>query len=100
VRTLAPDDLPPAQRDQLAALELLSDEALSAVAKETMSPPDWRRHRRLLRKIEADTSTPAERQELDALRKATDRFVMRRSIALALPKLRYRTISTARRARS
>jgi hypothetical protein len=89
-----PADLPPAQRGLMAELELLGDEALWAVAREELPPKDWRRHRRLLLKAEAEELTVAERRELDALREATDRFVMRRSIALALLKWRGHTIAT------
>ncbi len=39
--------------------------------------------------------TPAEQGELAALREATDRFVTRRSVALALLQWRGHTITTA-----
>ncbi len=92
---LSPDDLPPAQHDLVATLAPLNDEALWAVAKEPSSATDWRRHRRLLRKAEAGPLTPAEQRDLETLREAADRFVARRSVALALLKWRGRTIPTA-----
>lgn len=92
---LTRDDLPPAQHDLVAALAPLGDEALRAVARESLPVRDWRRHRHLLRKAGAGTLTPAEQGELAALREATDRFVTRRSVALALLKWRGHTITTA-----
>lgn len=92
---LAPDDLPPAQHDLVAALAPLSDEALWAVAKEPSPATDWRRHQRLLRKAAAGPLTPVEQRDLETLREATDRFVTRRSVALALLKWRGYTFPTA-----
>ncbi len=92
---LTPDDLPPTQHDLVAALAPLSDEALWTIAREPLPATDWRRHRRLLRKAAAGALMPAEQGELTALREATDRFVTRRSVALALLKWRGHTIPTA-----
>jgi hypothetical protein len=92
---LTRDDLPPAQHDLVAALAPLNDEALWTVARELLPTRGWRRHRHLLRKAAAGTLTPAEQGELAALREATDRFVTRRSVALALLKWRGHTITTA-----
>jgi hypothetical protein len=63
-------------------LHLRSDEALWAVARESLPEQRWRRHQRLLDKAE----TSAERTELTELHEATYRFVIRRSYALALLK--------------
>lgn len=82
------DDLPPELRDELAALQNLDDKALWAIVKESLPPDQWRRHEHLLRKNQAGTLTAAEREELARLRAATDRFVFRRSYALALLKWR------------
>ncbi len=92
---LTRDDLPPAQHELVAVLAPLGDEALWTVAREPQPAKDWRRHRHLLRKAAAGTLTPAEQAELAALREATDRFVTRRSVALALLKWRGHTITTA-----
>ena len=92
---LTRDDLPPAQHELVAELAPLADEALWTVARGPPPARDWRRHRHLLRKAAAGTLTPAEQRELAALREATDRFVTRRSVALALLKWRGHTITTA-----
>ena len=80
------DDLSPARRDAVADLPALSDEALWAIARTPLPPKQWRRHQRLLRKAQAGSLTAAEQHELEVLRTATDRFVTRRSYALALLK--------------
>ena len=89
------DDLPPAQHDLVATLAALGDDALWTVAREPLPTRDWRRHRHLLRKAGAGALAPAEQEELAALRDATDHFVTRRSVALALLKWRGHTITAA-----
>src|SRR5205823_14331178 len=42
-----PDDLPPQQRDLVADLQLLNDEALWALAREPLPKQRWRRDQRL-----------------------------------------------------
>ena len=91
---LTRDDLPAAQQDLVALLAALDDDALWKVAREPLPARDWRRHRHLLCKAEAGTLTAAEGEELTALRDAADRFVTRRSVALALLKWRGHTITT------
>ena len=86
------DDLPPELRDELASLQGLSDRALWIIAKEPLPPDQWRRHEHLLGRNQAGTLTDAEREELSCLRVATDRFVFRRSYALALLKWRGYTL--------
>ena len=88
------DDLSPAWRDVVADLSTLSDETLWAIASTPLPPQQWRRHQRLLRKAQAGTLTTVEQEELEALRVATDRFVTRRSYALALLKWHGHTIPT------
>ncbi len=92
---LTPDDLPPAQQDLVTDLALLDDNTLWAVAREALPASNWRRHRHLLRKANTDALTPVEGQELSTLREATDRFVTRRSVALALLKWRGHTLPIA-----
>jgi hypothetical protein len=77
------DDLLPERRDLVADLQHLNDDALWAVAREPLSARRWRRHQHLLHKAETSTLTSKEQAELAALREATDRFVIRRSCALA-----------------
>ena len=88
------DDLSPAWRDVAADLSTLSDETLWAIARAPLPPQQWRRHQRLLRKAQAGPLTTVEQEELEALRVATDRFVTRRSYALALLKWHGHTIPT------
>jgi hypothetical protein len=85
-------DVGPEQRDLVAGLQQLDDEALWAIAKENIPAPQWRRHRHLLRKVALGTLTPSDQAELDDLHTATDRFAIRRSYALALLKWRGYTI--------
>ena len=89
------DALSPAWRDVVADLTALSDDALWAIVQEPLPPQHWRRHHHLLRKGQAGILTPAEQQELEAWRLATDRFVTRRSYALALLKWHGHTLPTA-----
>lgn len=89
------EDLSPALREVVADLPTLSDAALWDVARTTLHPQQWRRHERLLRKAQAGTLTAAEQRELEAIRTATDRFVTRRSYALALLKWHGHTLPTA-----
>lgn len=86
------DDLPPEMRDDLAALQNRSDQALWAIARESLPPAQWRRHQHLLRKNQAGTLTGAERTELVRLRTTTDHFVLRRSYVMALLKWRGYTL--------
>jgi hypothetical protein len=82
------DDLPAGERDLVVELTQLDDDGLWALAKEPLPAAEWRRHQRLLRKAEAATLTAAERAAVADLRAVTDRFVLRRSVALALLKWR------------
>jgi hypothetical protein len=88
------DDLPFEQRDLVTNLEPLCDAALWAIAKEKLPLSRWRRHQHLLHKVADGTLTPAEQTALTELRVETDRFVIRRSYALALLKWRGYTIPT------
>jgi hypothetical protein len=88
----AVDDLPAELQNELAAWSSLSDERLWEIARDPLPADQWRRHRRLLRKNEVGALTEAEREELARLRTATDRFVLRRSYALALLKWRGHTL--------
>jgi len=88
------DDLSPELRCVVADLQHMNDEALWAVTREPLPPHQWRRHQRLLRKGQEGTLSAAEHQELAELRAAVDRFVTRRSYALALLKWHGHTIPT------
>lgn len=82
------DDLPAEMQNELAAWLSLSDEQLWQIASAELPIGQWRRHRRLLRKNEAGALTDAGREELARLRAEADRFVLRRSYALAVLKWR------------
>ena len=71
---------------QTVTLSTLNDDALWKIAREPLPPDQWRRHQRLLHKNEDSALTSAESEELARLRAVTDRFVLRRSYALALLK--------------
>ena len=88
------DDLSPELRRVVADLQHMSDEVLWSVAKEPLPQQQWRRHQRLLRKGQEGTLSAAEHKELAELRAATDRFVTRRSYALALLKWHGHTVPT------
>jgi hypothetical protein len=88
------DDLSPELHGVVADLQHMSDEALWSVAQEPLPPQQWRRHQRLLRKGQENTLSAAEHQELAELRAAVDRFVIRRSYALALLKWHGHSIPT------
>lgn len=86
------DDLPARQRGLVADLQHLDDGDLWTVVKEPLPAQQWRRHQHLLRKVATGTLTSTEGAELAGLREAADRFVSRRSYALALLKWRGHTI--------
>ncbi len=88
-------DLPPQQRDLVADLQYLDDEALWAVARDPLLAPRWRRHQHLLGKAAMGALTSMQQVELTELRETTDRFVTRRSYALALLKWRGYAIPAA-----
>jgi len=82
------DDLPLEMRDEMAQLTQLSDAELWSTATSPLPPRQWRRHEELLEMNAEGALTPREAQELDHLRDAVDRWVMRRSYAAALLKWR------------
>lgn len=89
------DDVPAEQRDLVAELQGLSDEALRAIARESLPVTHRRRQQRLLRQGEMRTLDSAEQTALADLREGTDRLVLRRSYALALLKWRGSLVSIA-----
>ncbi len=84
----SPEDAPPELRDELAALLNLSDDDLWAIVKSTLDPQQWQQHQRLLQKNADGTLSERERRELEDLRAETDRYVLRKSFALAFLKWR------------
>ncbi len=86
------EDAPDEWRGDVADMEQFDDGALWKVAKESLPDQQWTRHQELLKRNQDGTLTENERNELERLRNMTDRFVFRRSYALALLKWRGHTI--------
>lgn len=82
------EDLPNEWQAELASLQRCNSQALSAIIKEPLSPEQWERHQDLLYQNQTSGLSDSELEELADLRKETDRFVFRRSYALALLKWR------------
>ena len=82
------EDVPDEWRGDLLEFELLDDDALWKIAQEQLLTTQWTRHQELLRRNQDGVLTGDERGELTRLRTAADRFVFRRSYALALLKWR------------
>ena len=82
------EDVPEEWRDEMADMEQLPDNALWKVGKEPLPERQWARHQELLEQNQDGILTDSERRELEQLRTMTDRFVFRRSYALALLKWR------------
>lgn len=89
------DDAPPHLRNELALLLNLSDDDLWAVTRSTLTLQSTRRHKRLLEKNSSGTLTEREQEELERLRGETDRWLLRKSFALALLKWRGYTLPFA-----
>jgi len=82
------EHVPPEMQDALIPLLDLSDNDLWAVANSPVDPGQWQRHRHLLHKNADGTLSEQEQHELEHLRAQVDRYVLRRSFALALLKWR------------
>jgi hypothetical protein len=80
------DDVPDEWRDDAAELYQLDAAALWKVIRESLPSQQWKRHQELLEKNQEEHLTSGEQHELEELRAITDRFVFRRSYALALLK--------------
>jgi hypothetical protein len=90
---VALEDTPPDMQAEIAALVKLNDDDLWAVARIPLDMSQWKRHQSLLRRNAAGSLDEKGQRELARLREATDRQVMRRSLALALLKWRGYTIT-------
>jgi len=80
----APPDLPPDLADELAAMRLLSDEALWAAVQPSLSPAEEARLKQLNRIAGERPLTQAEAAEQAALLEAYHRSLLRRAQALAI----------------
>ncbi|RMF29334.1 MAG: hypothetical protein D6759_14055 [Chloroflexi bacterium] len=83
-----PDDLPDEMRDDLLALEELSDEALWQVARSVVNPEAQAEYRLLLEKNRLGTITESEQARLAQLRREADRLMLRKAYAYVLLKWR------------
>lgn len=83
-----PDDLPPAMRDALLALEPLSDAELEQVADSTMPDEQAARLADLREQRRAGRITAVEQHLLDALLQEADLLTLRKAYAAVLLKWR------------
>jgi hypothetical protein len=82
------DDVPPEFQLDLAGLDKMDDDALWAIAQSRREPAEFVRYDELLEKNAGGLLAPVERDELEHLREAADRFMLRKAHAAAL--LRWR----------
>jgi hypothetical protein len=83
-----PENLPAPMRDDLIALEGLSDEALWQAAQGRLGEAKAQRQSELLEKNSGGTITDDERQTLADLRNEADQLMLRKAYALVLLKWR------------
>lgn len=88
--TTAPADM----RAELLAMQAMSVEELSRIAAQQVPPSDQARHLALLEKNSAGDLTPDEQGELEELRLAADRMMVRKAYAWSV--LRWRGVTTPR----
>lgn len=82
-----PEDLAPATRDALAALELLSDTDLAQLAQATFPNDDYERLTELREKRRAgDPLSAQEQSELERLTRAADLLTLKKAYAAVLLK--------------
>jgi predicted DNA-binding protein len=82
------EDVPLEYREDIAKLELISDDELWRIARRDLSPAKQHRYSRLLNKNSRGTLTEREHAELNELRKEADCLMLCRAQAYAL--LRWR----------
>jgi len=80
--------MPVEMQDELLEFQNMPLHELQQVAASQMSPAQQARHRQLLEENAAGLLTPAERDELAALRTVADRLMLRKAYAWAV--LRWR----------
>lgn len=85
---LLPPDLPPQLQAELLEMTSLSDEALQAATKPSLSPAEEVRLRQLNHTAGERRLSEVEERELDDLLEAYQRSVLKRARALAILKLR------------
>jgi hypothetical protein len=82
------DTMPTEMRDELLALQTLAVEELSRIAASQAPAKKQARHLELLERSRLGAVSPAEQDELAALRVAADRLMLRKAYAWAV--LRWR----------
>jgi len=82
------EDAPPEFQVDLATMDRLSDSTLWRIARSQKTPDEMVRYDELLERNQDALLTDAERLELQALRKETERFMLRKAQAAALLKWR------------
>ena len=94
------DDLPKELREEFRGMANFPDDELWAI---TQRPPDqsaWRKHRRLLELNTTRDLKANEAKELEHLQNAMNRYVLKKSFALALLKWRGYAIPVRRRSKN
>ncbi|MBI3760378.1 MAG: hypothetical protein HY260_00755 [Chloroflexi bacterium] len=89
-----PESWPEEMRQDLLALESLSDEALWQVARSQVSPERHEEHSRLLEKNRAGTLAEGEKAALAVFRKEADQLMLRKAYAYVLLKWRGHRLPT------
>lgn len=89
------EDAPAEFQADLAALDRLDDGALWRIARSSQLNEDTMRYEELLDKNANGRLTPTERLELRDLRKAADRFLLRKAYAVDLLRWRGHAIPAA-----
>lgn len=89
-----PDDLHPATRDALVALEPLSDEELGHLARATFPEEDYAQLSALREKRRTAPLTAAEQTALDQLTQASDLLTLKKAYAAVLLKWRGHRLPT------
>ncbi|MBE9114023.1 hypothetical protein IQ273_32155 [Nodosilinea sp. LEGE 07298] len=82
------DNAPPELQTDLLSMQGLSVKELYTIAQTQTEPIQYNRHTELLQKNAANQLTPAERQELSALRQSADHLMLCKAYAWSL--LRWR----------
>ncbi|HLY29913.1 MAG TPA: hypothetical protein VKQ36_02685 [Ktedonobacterales bacterium] len=90
---LLPDDLPPATRDALQALESLDDEMLQEQARATLPTGQYKQLTALRDKRRDGTLSPKDEEKLEQLLQAADLLTLKKAYATVLLKWRGRRLS-------
>lgn len=86
------DDIPVELREEIRGMARFTDDELWAIAQRPQNQRAWRKHQLLLELNAARDLTESEKRELEQLRGGLDKYVLKKSFALALLKWRGYTI--------